>query len=499
MNPVKLEIDSPEGVRTIELDREVSIGRTELADVVIDDNGLSRVNTTIFRDRDDVLIVDENSSNGTFLNGTRLVGEPKLLLDGDEIRMGLDTRIRVSIGSSAKAAAEPAKKEAAPAPKPKAPVGKPPARRRSTESVIILYVALGSTFVIIVGAAIALFLLTGSGGGSGSGSTRSAQMDSLALIPIAVQDPFGGQEQEDIGELVQYFEVQDEIDVNDLQDITGSTPAASEEENFNVTVEYFKRQQAKAMEARNAPTGNDPPGQVIPKELRGDGVIKQKAKLREMLQKGYVQPMDYADLAQKRMSGELVELPMATEYWVLEVGSSANEEMFTSFNFDDHVNAPAISPAFPDYGTLSQLAANFSGQQYDMMNGPHRKQMKQRMLRMFHPRARPILVRLAKAYHEKFNRPLRVTSLSRSMEYQILLNKTNANSFKVRGKGSLPPHTSGCAFDLARKHMTADEQNFVMAELARMENEGILDALREGNVNACFHVFIYDDGVPPQM
>lgn len=31
-----------------------------------------------------------------------------------------------------------------------------------------------------------------------------------------------------------------------------------------------------------------------------------------------------------------------------------------------------------------------------------------------------------------------------------------------------------------------------------MEQEGILDALREGNLNACFHVFIYDDGKPPK-
>lgn len=32
-----------------------------------------------------------------------------------------------------------------------------------------------------------------------------------------------------------------------------------------------------------------------------------------------------------------------------------------------------------------------------------------------------------------------------------------------------------------------------------MEREGILDALREGNLNACFHEFIYDDGKPPKM
>lgn len=490
----------------MDLENEISIGRTDLADLVIDDPGLSRINTTIFRDNEEVLVVDEGSSNGTFLNGERISGGPKILFDGDEVKMGLETRVRVSIGEGAGAPVEKrapaaASATAGSAGQPPKPQPKPasPRARRPREGEMILYVALGSTFLIIFGALLVILLVRGSGGPETSDGTPRREMDSRALIPIAVQDPFGGQDQEDIGELVQYFEVQDEIDVEDLDDVKGADAGAPMEENFNVTVEYFKKQQAKALEARNAPTGNDPPGQKIPKELYGDGVIKQKAKLREMLEEGYAQPMDYADMAKKRMSGELVELPMATEYWVLEVGSSASEDQFTSFDFDEHVNGPTISPVWPDYGTLAQLAANFAGRKYDLNIGPDRKQMKQRLLRMFHPRARPILVSLAKAYHAKFNRPLRVTSLSRSMEYQILLNKTNANSFKVRGKGSLPPHTSGCAFDLARKHMTAEEQNFVMAELARMENEGILDALREGNVNACFHVFIYDDGVPPKM
>ena len=118
---------------------------------------------------------------------------------------------------------------------------------------------------------------------------------------------------------------------------------------------------------------------------------------------------------------------------------------------------------------------------------------------MFNPNAKPILKELADSYYQKFGRPLRVTSLTRSMDYQILLNSSNANSFKVRGEGSLPPHTSGCAFDLARKHMPAEEQNFVMRKLAEMENAGKLDALIEYGVNACFHVFIYDDGSPPKM
>jgi hypothetical protein len=118
---------------------------------------------------------------------------------------------------------------------------------------------------------------------------------------------------------------------------------------------------------------------------------------------------------------------------------------------------------------------------------------------MFNERAKKVLLELSEAYFQRFNRPLRVTSLTRSMDYQISLNKTNANSFIVRGEGSLPPHTSGCAFDLARKHMDVEEQNFVMDKLAEMERARKLDALIEYGANACFHTFIYFDGIAPNM
>ena len=46
--------------------------------------------------------------------------------------------------------------------------------------------------------------------------------------------------------------------------------------------------------------------------------------------------------------------------------------------------------------------------------------------------------------------------------------------------------------------LTAEEQNYVMAKLAAMENENKLDALIEYGENACWHVFIYSDGLPPK-
>ncbi|MFV0387280.1 MAG: DUF5715 family protein [Pyrinomonadaceae bacterium] len=498
MKKVTLKIESGYFNEERDLQQELSIGRTEMANLVLNDPGLSRINTTIFRDENDVLVVDENSSNGTFLNGTRIGSEPVFLNDGDRLKLGSDTRIEVLIGERAvqpeafaEKKDEPKHREPAKS-SPSENTTKPKAAKRN-ENRLLLIAAGVSTFAILLLAGIALLLASYF-----QNKKEKPVVASSAPIPIRVIDPLGGKQQAGLDQLEQYWEVQEkDVTAGDLADTSGTETVGGEAEDFNVSVDYWKQQRARALEPRNAPTGNDPPGTKVPKELYGDGVVKQKAKIKEMQQKGYVIPMDFADLALKRKKGELVELKMATEYWVIEVGGSSNPEPFTTFNFENEQNSPPISAGSNDYNILLDLANNFSGMKYDLLNPADRRQMKIRLLRMFHPNAKPILMRLAQTYHQKFNRPLRVTSLQRSMEYQISLNRTNPNSFKVRGTGSLPPHTSGCAFDLGRKNMTAEEQNFLMEELAQMERDGKLDALREGNLNACFHIFIYDDGVPP--
>ncbi len=100
MNPVTLKIESGYDSLTVSLEDELTIGRTGPADIQLSDAGLSRVNTTIFRDGEKVLVVDENSTNGTFINGSRVSGAPLLLYDGDEIKLGSETRIRVSFSES---------------------------------------------------------------------------------------------------------------------------------------------------------------------------------------------------------------------------------------------------------------------------------------------------------------------------------------------------------------------------------------------------------------
>jgi hypothetical protein len=53
------------------------------------EKGVSRIHAAICRNEDTLLLVDKDSSNGTHLNGQRLVpDQPRVLRDGDEIRLG---------------------------------------------------------------------------------------------------------------------------------------------------------------------------------------------------------------------------------------------------------------------------------------------------------------------------------------------------------------------------------------------------------------------------
>jgi hypothetical protein len=230
-------------------------------------------------------------------------------------------------------------------------------------------------------------------------------------------------------------------------------------------------------------------------ELYGDGIAKQKSKIAEMLAAGYRQPLDFADMAEKLLAGELIEVPMATRSFYLDVGGSASEEAFTSFSFSN--GSEPIRPGLPKFDRLKALADNFTGESYSLDDPADRQQMRRRLLRLLHPRARSVLYELAEAYQARYGRPLRVTALTRPVDHQIAVSSTNPNEYVIRDEQSMPPHASGSAFDLARTHMPVDEQNFVMAKLAQMEQEGKLDALILYGDNAAFHVFAYHDGMPP--
>lgn len=73
----------------IELARgQWTIGKDEAADIRIDGSGVSRRHVVLARALDDVVTVtDQQSTNGTYVNGVRITA-PTVLSDGDELGLG---------------------------------------------------------------------------------------------------------------------------------------------------------------------------------------------------------------------------------------------------------------------------------------------------------------------------------------------------------------------------------------------------------------------------
>jgi serine/threonine protein kinase len=345
-------------------------------------------------------------------------------------------------------------------------------------------------YAVVAGAV--TVLLIGLGGLSfwlASGNGENKTNDTYSRIPVRVIDPLGGEDEDATDDKRSSLEVAEkELDASDLPNIKADLPK-SEDAELNVSADLLADRQNKAFEGRPGESGIRPAGLNVPTELFGAGVIKQREKLTQMNNAGYSELMDFADLAEKRLNDELAELPMATQSFYLDVGGSAEAGPFSSFNF--RTGQAEIRPGDPKYQTLKRLADNFAGKRYNMQSASDRKQIRRRLLRMLQPQAKPILEEVAAAYHGRFGRPLRITSLTRSTDYQVFLNGGNLNFLLTPGESTMPPHSSGYAFDIARKHMPVDEQNFMMQKLAEMERGGVLDALIEYGANACFHIFVY--------
>ena len=79
----------------------------------------------------------------------------------------------------------------------------------------------------------------------------------------------------------------------------------------------------------------------------------------------------------------------------------------------------------------------------------------------------------------------------RTARYQRRLARVNRNASHV----DVAPHTTGEAFDVSYKFMSPAEQNFVMQQVARMEREGLVEALREPKNS--LHVYVFAEGHRP--
>lgn len=75
--------------RAFELRKDrMTVGRSRDSDIFLEDLAVSRTHITVFRDDQGRYILhDENSANGTFLNGQRVTSD-NLLEEGDEVQIG---------------------------------------------------------------------------------------------------------------------------------------------------------------------------------------------------------------------------------------------------------------------------------------------------------------------------------------------------------------------------------------------------------------------------
>jgi hypothetical protein len=146
---------------------------------------------------------------------------------------------------------------------------------------------------------------------------------------------------------------------------------------------------------------------------------------------------------------------------------------------------------FADYEAIRSLGQNFRGRSYDLQNPYDRQALKMTMLSSLRPPALKVLQEIAANYRRQFDRPLPVSSLVRPEQYQHTLRRYNRAATTIE----TPPHSTGLAFDIDYRYMSIAEQNFVMADLARLKDAGRVEVLRERNAN--FHVFAFIDGVRP--
>lgn len=169
MQEVSLIYPTPEGSQEIQIDGEkLSIGRGSEADRRFADDGLSRLHATIYRDAQRVWIVDENSSNGTFVNGAKSLPGGTPLRNGDAIKIGNATTLKVRLIERADAKPQAANVVSAGA--------------RTKPSGAVIAIGVAAAAILILGAA-AVFIGFRALGGSRDAARDAVERDVSTETP----------------------------------------------------------------------------------------------------------------------------------------------------------------------------------------------------------------------------------------------------------------------------------------------------------------------------
>jgi pSer/pThr/pTyr-binding forkhead associated (FHA) protein len=182
MAKVILTVRGPGGRREMPLSADrLTVGRGESADLQIEDEGLSRVHASINRQDDRVWVLDEGSTNGSFLNGVRVAPTGTALQNGDRIEIGHDTIITVSIAG----AEQPSSDGAMPA---WAPTNRP----------LVIAAAAAAILVVLIAIVVSPRLFTSSGNrvARNERSTNSArESDEVSNEDMGGNSTSGGADQ----------------------------------------------------------------------------------------------------------------------------------------------------------------------------------------------------------------------------------------------------------------------------------------------------------------
>ena len=166
-----------------------------------------------------------------------------------------------------------------------------------------------------------------------------------------------------------------------------------------------------------------------------------------------------------------------------------NEKRDLDQNYGDSSRREEL---FTAYASLKDLGKSLPDRDFDIAKANERRDLKVRLLSSLRPEALKVLEEVASSYRKQFDRPLPITSLVRPDEYQLALSKTNPNATRIE----TPPHSTGLAFDIYYRYMTAAEQEHVMGHLAQLKDAGRIEVLRENRDH--YHVFAFVDGARPK-
>lgn len=109
--------------------------------------------------------------------------------------------------------------------------------------------------------------------------------------------------------------------------------------------------------------------------------------------------------------------------------------------------------------------------------------------RYLRPWTKLFLSRLSSQFRARFGKPLRVTSLLRTAEYQRSLQGRNGNAADDEGP-TRSAHLTGACLDISKKGMTGTQRQWVKNVLTSLHNAGHVYAIEEFR-QPVFHILVH--------